>query len=109
MVRMLKPALRTLDTRTARPPEKRADPELLTPEHRAWRAEVLRRAGYRCEAVDDGRRCRVSAPSRLFADHIRERKDGGAPLDPANGQCLCGRHHTLKTAGARAERMKERY
>jgi hypothetical protein len=37
MVRMPKPALRTLDTRTARPPEKRADPELLTPEHRAWR------------------------------------------------------------------------
>jgi hypothetical protein len=34
MVRMLKPALRTLDTRAARPPEKKADAELLTPEHR---------------------------------------------------------------------------
>jgi hypothetical protein len=37
MVRMPKPALRTLDTRSARPPEKKADAELLTPEHRAWR------------------------------------------------------------------------
>lgn len=86
MVRMLKPAPRTLDIRTARPPEKRADPELLTtPEHRAWRATVLCRAGNRCEAVDDGRRCHVSAPSRLFADHIRERKDGGDPLDVTKG------------------------
>ena len=40
---------------------------------------------------------------RTFADHIRERKDGGDPLDPANGQCLCGQHHTLKTVAARAE------
>jgi hypothetical protein len=109
MVRMLKPALRTLDTRAARPPLKKADAELLTAEHSAWRASVLRRANYRCEAIDDGRRCTVSAPSRLFADHIRERKDGGDPLDPANGRCLCGRHHTLKTARARATRMAERF
>jgi hypothetical protein len=109
MVRMLKPALRTLDTRTAKPSPKRADPELLTPEHRAWRAEVLRRAGYRCEWIENGRRCLVCAPSRLFADHIDERKDGGARLDPANGQCLCGRHHTLKTTRVRADRMAERF
>jgi hypothetical protein len=31
---MLMPALRTLDTRTARPPEKKADAALLTPENR---------------------------------------------------------------------------
>jgi hypothetical protein len=106
---MLKPALRTLDTRTAKPSPKRADPELLTPEHRAWRAEVLRRAGYRCEWIEDGRRCPVAAPKRLIADHVRERKDGGAPLDSLNGQCLCTRHNTLKGLRARDARMQERF
>jgi len=98
-----------MDVRSARPAPKVADPELLSPEHRAWRATVLRRADYRCEAIDDGKRCEVRAPARLFADHIRERKDGGAPLDPANGQCLCGSHHTIKTQAVRTARMRERY
>jgi hypothetical protein len=34
MVRMLKAALRTIDTRTASPPEKKAGPELLIQEHK---------------------------------------------------------------------------
>lgn len=42
----------------------------------------------------------------MFADHIRELKDDGAPLDVANGQCLCGSHHTTKTNQARAARMR---
>lgn len=109
MAKTIRPSIRSIDMRAARPMEKRADPELLTPEHRAWRDEVLRRAGHRCEAVQDGHRCTVASPSRLFADHIRERKDGGSPLDVRNGQCLCGRHHTLKTAMVRAERMRERF
>lgn len=109
MARQLRTAVRRLDIRTTMPAPKKADAELLTPQHRAWRAEVMRRAGHQCQAIDDGRRCHVSAPLRLFADHIRERKDGGDPLDPANGQCLCGRHHSLKTAKARAERMAERF
>jgi 5-methylcytosine-specific restriction enzyme A len=76
------------------------------PEHLRWRDAVLARAGWRCEAIDGGVRCnRRSPPDRLFADHIRELSDGGAPLDPANGQCLCGSHHTAKTAAARARRM----
>ncbi|TPL40678.1 HNH endonuclease signature motif containing protein [Mesorhizobium sp. B2-4-6] len=109
MAKIIKPGLRSVDLRAARPIEKRADPELLTAEHRAWRDLVLQRAVYQCEAVDNGRRCSVRFPSRLFADHIIERKDGGAPLDVRNGQCLCGKHHSLKTAAARAERMKVRY
>src|SRR4051812_19775008 len=103
MAKQIGPSVRQVDMRTARPIAKTADAELLTPEHRAWRNQVLQRAGQRCEAIDDGRRCPVSSPSRLFADHIVERKDGGAALDVANGQCLCGKHHTLKTAAARAE------
>ncbi|BBK37703.1 hypothetical protein STAQ_27810 [Allostella sp. ATCC 35155] len=104
-IRCAPPRIAAADTRRVLPPPKRADAELLTPEHRAWREAVLQRAGHRCEAIEGGRRCEVRAPARLFADHIRERRDGGAGLDPANGQCLCGRHHTLKTARARAERM----
>ncbi|HVI30451.1 HNH endonuclease signature motif containing protein [Hansschlegelia sp.] len=99
------PRLRTIDTRTVKPPPKVADAELQTPEHRAWAIEVKRRAGWRCEWVEKGERCKVAAPGRLFADHIVERRDGGDRLDPKNGRCLCGRHHSLKTAAERAKRM----
>ena len=67
----------------------------------AWRAEVLRRAGHRCQHPG----CGVSK-GRLFADHIVERKDGGDPLDPNNGQCLCAKHHNQKTAVERAKRLR---
>jgi len=107
MVRLLRPSVRTLDIRTASPARKKADPELLTPEHRAWRAQVIARAGYRCEWVEDGKRCLTAAPLRLIADHITERKDGGSALDPANGQCLCVKHNTLKGLRARAQRMQQ--
>jgi hypothetical protein len=98
-----------MDTRTVRPPSKTPDLELLTPEHREWRAAVLKRAGYRCEEIVDGQRCETRSPARLFADHIRERRDGGDPLDPKNGRCLCGSHHTFKTVHTRAERLKQRF
>src|SRR5215218_2901285 len=75
----LPPRLTATDFRSVKPEPKQADPELQTPEHRAWRAEVLKRAGYRCEWVEDGVRCdRNAARDRLVADHIVERKDGGA-------------------------------
>lgn len=84
---------------------KRADPELMTPEHKAWRKAVLERAGHRCQAIENGHRCTKAAPAhRMFADHIIERKDGGAALDVRNGQCLCGSHHTSKTLAARRDR-----
>jgi 5-methylcytosine-specific restriction enzyme A len=106
----LPPRVARADTRRVRrvrPPPKRADPELLTSAYRAWRAEVLHRAGYRCQWVEGGQRCMKSAPDhRLFADHIVERADGGTVLNPANGQCLCGQHHSLKTAMVRAKRAR---
>ena len=107
-LRFLSSRLPILDTRTARHEPKRADPELLTPEHRAWRQAVMHRAGWRCEAVENGYRCTAAHPVRLFADHIAERKDGGAALDPDNGMALCGAHHARKTQAARAERFKRR-
>lgn len=98
--------VRPLRTQQVALPPKVANPDLLTPEHRAWRAEVIRRAGGQCQWVDGGFRCRKAAPQhRMFADHIKERSDGGALYEPANGQCLCGQHHTIKTAEARAARV----
>ena len=81
------------------PSPKRADPHYATPEHAAWRAQVLRAAHYRCEGLGCG-----AAGVRLFADHVVELRDGGKALDPANGQALCGACHARKTAAARAQR-----
>ncbi|MDR3449508.1 MAG: HNH endonuclease signature motif containing protein [Alphaproteobacteria bacterium] len=101
-----KPSLATISGRTISLPPKTVDPVYQTPEHRAWRDHVVDRAGGRCEHVgDDGRRCLKARPRhRMFADHVREIRDGGATHDLANGQCLCGAHHTAKTARARAAR-----
>jgi len=97
----LKPRLEAADFRTVKPPPKRADPELLTPEHRAWRATVLKNAGYRCET------CGVKPPM-LIADHVIERRDGGARYDPLNGKAACPSCHSLKTAQERAKRLAAR-
>lgn len=86
---------------------KRADPFYLTPQYRAWREAVIDRAGRRCEHIDaaTGRRCDKAEPAhRLFADHIVEVRDDGARYDIRNGMCLCGHHHSLKTARARQHR-----
>jgi len=101
-VATIQPRIRTLDTRTAQPAPRHQDPTYTvykTPEFLAWRDAVLKRAGRRCEWPGCGR-----SEKRMFADHIKELRDGGSPFDPANGQCLCGSHHTIKTNEARAKR-----
>ena len=100
----LPPRLAPIDTRTSLPPAKQADAHYHSPEHRAWSAAVIRRAGGACQGPGCGR-----SGVRLFADHIRELRDGGAPFDLANGAALCGACHSRKTATVRAARMKERY
>ena len=118
-LRKLGPMLRSVDTRTVRPPPrppheltdqqrfKKADPFYATPEFRAWRAKVVAKAGGRCQALTYGHRCTKRQPQdRMFADHIHEVKDGGSLFDVSNGQCLCGPHHLMKTAQARRERAK---
>lgn len=107
-LRTLRPLVRTIDTRTTKLPPKVAEPYYLTPEHRAWRAQVLARAGGRCQAVDRyGHRCSKAEPEhRIFADHVIEIRDGGRPLDLNNGQALCFSHHERKSAAERARRLK---
>lgn len=103
-LRNLAPRLATLNIRLAPAAPKIADPHYQSPEHAAWRKEVLRRAGHRCQAADCTHPHRGEG-SRLFADHVVELRDGGAALDLGNGQALCGACHTRKTIAARARRQ----
>jgi hypothetical protein len=84
------------------------DPIYNSPEFIAWRTMVVARAGMRCEAIDEhGLRCSKASPEhRLYADHIRELREGGSLTDLANGQCLCASHHTLKTLDMRMRRHR---
>lgn len=99
----LQPRIKVLDARRVRPEPKRAESIYSTPEYRQWRAIVIARANGRCQ--DPACRTPHRLPSRLFADHIVELRDGGAPFDPANGLARCGACHTRKTADARAKRL----
>lgn len=97
-----------MDTRTVRPPAKRADDFYLSAAWRRLMAEIIRERGRVCEDPHcDGRTHRPGM--RVFGDHIRELRDGGAPLDKSNVMLRCGASHTRKTAAARAERMAEKF
>jgi hypothetical protein len=85
------------------PPAKRADPFYASPEHVAWRTDVIAAARGLCQ--DDQHQGANPPRGRLFADHIKERKDGGAPFDRANGMARCGSCHTRKTMATRATRL----
>ncbi|WP_316234646.1 HNH endonuclease signature motif containing protein [Bradyrhizobium sp. SZCCHNR1020] len=103
---ILSPLVPKSDGRSVQTEPKRVDPFYQSDGHKRFRDAVLARAGYRCEWIENGQRCTKAAPAhRLFADHVDERKDGGDQLDPANGECLCGQHHSIKTARARAQRF----
>lgn len=92
----------TLDTRSAKPPLKQADPFYLSPEWRTLVTLIRDARGDRCEQC--GR-----TNTRLYADHVHELSDGGARLDVTNVQLLCGSCHSRKTAAARAHRMATTY
>lgn len=106
-VRRLAPLFRTVSTRTLEAPRKRKEAIYDSPAFRSWRAQVVARAGNRCEAIEDGERCRKAHPAyRMYADHIIELRDGGHPFDLRNGQCLCAVHHEKKTFKARQLRTR---
>ncbi|HYF88987.1 HNH endonuclease signature motif containing protein [Azospirillum sp.] len=104
-LRSLPPLVGSLDMRTAKPAPKVAERFYASPEWRALRSSLIRQRGRRCERCgktheDDG------APVRLIGDHKRERKDGGAELDPANVELMCLACHNAKTAQVRARRLR---
>ncbi|MDR6284584.1 putative urease superfamily metal-dependent hydrolase [Methylopila jiangsuensis] len=100
-LRLAAKRLTTRDGRKVTIGPKEADAHYRTQEHQAWRAKVLERAMFCCQHPG----CTATVhTARLYADHIVELKDGGAPLDVENGQALCGLHHTRKTIAERARR-----
>lgn len=93
----LKPTLRGMPARLS-PPPKQTESFYQCREWRALVAQVKHERGPYCE--------RCGSTDRVIADHIVERKDGGADLDSKNIELLCQRHHAAKTAEARARRAK---
>jgi hypothetical protein len=104
-----KPRVATANYRTIAVEPKQADAHYGTADHKAWAQIVCERAGYRCEHVEQGKRCWRSREKgyRMVADHINEIKDEGEKLDPKNGQCLCISHNTRKGIEARAKRTQQ--
>jgi len=103
------PRLTTHDSRRVKPADvarhdKRAAPIYSTPEYRAWQAEVISRSCGQCQ--DPGHDARRPRHGKLYADHIKELRDGGAPFDPANGLARCASCHGKKTIAERVGRLK---
>jgi 5-methylcytosine-specific restriction protein A len=89
-------------------PIKRAEAFYLSAEWRAFiDALVIERFGRREDARCEDPECKYPERRgiRVFGDHIRERKDGGAPFDRSNILCRCGSCHTRKTAAERGRRL----
>lgn len=101
-ITMLRPRVAALDMAVAPPPPKQTESHYGTPEHKAWAAEVIRRAGGRCQD-----RAHQGRHGRLVADHIIERRDDPSrQLDPSNGMARCWACHTRKTNAERANRQR---
>lgn len=95
-----------IDTRSAVPPPKTAEPIYTTREYAEWRRIVISRAHGCCQ--DPSCKYPNRHGIRLFADHVIELKDGGAPFDPSNGLARCGSCHTIKTVAERNKRIAGR-
>lgn len=100
-LRTIGPTCRTLDMRTCRPAPKTAEAIYTSKEWRALVARIKAERGDKC--VVCGHIGTREQPN--IGDHIIERKDGGADLDPANVQLLCWGCHNAKTAKSRRERF----
>jgi 5-methylcytosine-specific restriction protein A len=86
------PRLQAMDTRTARPEPKRADPHYGSAEHRIWSAEIIRRSGgaYQVLIAD-------AVASGCSSTTLLNGRTAGLSSDRL-GQALCGGCHTRKTA-----------
>ena len=98
----LKLSIPILNGRSVQLPPKQRAVHYATPEHIAWSRAVIREAHGQCQ------RC-GRTNTRLFADHIRELRDGGDAFSIANGQALCGSCHTNKTMIERVKRAAQRW
>ncbi len=102
-LKMLQPRVPTMDTRRVKPPPKAVERFYLTPEHRAWAADVIKAANEQCQ---DPKHVGDRRGHRLVADHILERRDRpDLALVRSNGRGSCWSCHTRKTGEERAKRM----
>jgi 5-methylcytosine-specific restriction protein A len=85
-------------------PLKMADPIYGSAEWRALIARIIAVRGRRCEDPRCAKPDR-GAGGRVYGDHIKELRDGGALLDPSNVMLRCGACHTIKTNAERARRL----
>ena len=99
-IKALPPRVGLLDTRTAPPEAKRAEPFYSSPEWRSLLERLIATRGRRCEVCGKAR--------RVVGDHVKELKDGGAPLDERNVRLTCWPCHTKKSNEARAARQAAR-
>lgn len=104
---MAKPRVAVADLRTAKPEPKRVDPFYRSPEWLRVRAFVLKRDNYTCQTCGVAVRQHLGETDkpRASVDHVVERRDGGADLNPANLATTCDACHTRKTNLKRAERQ----
>lgn len=93
-----------LDQRVALPAPKETLPFYQSPEWRSLMASILKERGRQCQHCGRTHN-RDGTPIRIFGDHRTELSDGGAPLDRANIDLLCGACHTVKTNKARRARQ----
>lgn len=104
--------LRTLGRKLApsqrvkvRLPAKEADPFYNSVSWRALVSQIIEQRGHRCEDPEhDETKPRTGV--RVHGDHIKERRDGGAPLDKRNVMLRCTSCHTRKTLKVRAARYQ---
>lgn len=105
-MRMIKTKLTTMAKTKLEASQKRTDEHYRSAEHKAWAKAVIRRANGMCQGrLPNGKACGKDT-GRMFADHIIELRDDGAPFDVNNGQCLCASCHTRKTLEARRKRVR---
>jgi 5-methylcytosine-specific restriction endonuclease McrA len=105
-LRTVGPRVKAVDARKVKPQPRTTDPFYLSPEWRALVADLIRTRGRRCQNPTCNRTHGSDGlPIRLIGDHIVERRDGGADLDPRNVQLLCWPCHNRKTVEARRKRM----
>jgi hypothetical protein len=78
---------------------KRAEQFYQSPEWKALRSQRMRDPDYRAA------KARAKDGERVILDHVVERKDGGAPLDPKNTQWLTFSEHQAKTEASKRKRV----
>ena len=97
-IRTLSARVKALDMDTAKPPARLTEKLYGSTAWLGLMARLRKQRGNQCQHC--GRK-----ECRLFGDHIVELQDGGAALDSANIQILCGACHVQKTNAERAKRI----